>query len=139
MRNTLKITVLVLTVLMAASAMAWDGFTYFSGTGVDSRIILAWQANDESQVVSYEIYRSRVDSRNMTFVDAIAPQGEGAKYSYVDNTVFAKSTSSDYEFSYRIKVKLNDGNSFYSNSTTVKLGMLGVSQQTWGSIKAMFR
>ena len=139
MQNKLKITVLILTVLMAASAMAWHGYTYFAGTSMDTRVILAWQAVDESNVVSYEIYRTRVDSRSMAFVDAVVPKGDGAKYSYVDDAVFSKSASGDYAFSYRLKVKLNDENSYYSDPITVTIQRLGVSQQTWGSIKAMFR
>ncbi|MBW6457703.1 MAG: hypothetical protein K0B52_00925 [FCB group bacterium] len=140
MRKT-KLHLIALSILLLTSAMlfAWDGFYFITAVEHNEGIIISWQAKNEDNVAYYIVYRARSGSQvydNIYTVNVINP---GGVYHHVDR-VFTKSTvSGDYRFDYYVRAVMRDGT--YQKSPTVQatLGSLGVRQQTWGSIKAMFR
>jgi len=132
-------SVFILLTFCTVFLFAWDGFYFVNAVEHNDGIIISWQAKNEDNVAYYIVYRARSGSQiyeNIYTVNVINP---GGVYHHVDR-VFTKSTASgDYSFDYYVRAVLRDGT--YQKSPTVQatLGSLGVRQQTWGSIKAMFR
>jgi len=128
-------------ILLGASLLyAWDGFTYVAVNEFNSGIRVDWQAKDEHNVHYYEIYRSRSDSHVMDKRASVTALGEGASYTFQDDNIFSKSAESgSYSFDYFVRAVMKDGTFKNSDKVEVSLTSLGVTQQTWGSIKAMFR
>ncbi len=136
----LQIIALILLVLTGSMLFAWDGFNYVVANEHDSGIRVDWQAKDEHSVSYYEIYRSRSDSDILDKRASVTAVGAGASYTFQDNNIFSKSTETgDYKFDYYVRAIMRDGSYKNSDVVQVSLTSLGVTQQTWGSIKAMFR
>ncbi len=130
----------ILFTLLTGLLFAWDGFNYVIATEHNAGIRIDWQVKDESNVSYYEIYRSRSDSQILTKLKSVTALGAGASYSYLDDDMFSKSSvSGDYNFDYFIRAVMVNGEYKNSDKVQASLTSLGVSQQTWGSIKAMFR
>jgi hypothetical protein len=141
-----KLHLIALTVLLLVSSMlfAWDGFNYVAvseyHSNNNSGIRVDWQAKDEHSVHHYEIYRSRSESKILTKRAEISALGRGASYTFWDDDILSKSSETgNFTFDYSIRAVMTDGTSKNSDKVQVSLTSLGVTQQTWGSIKAMFR
>ena len=133
----LLITVLV---MFGSLLFAWDGFNYVVANEFNSGIRVDWQAKDEQNVHYYEIYRSRSDSNILDKRASVSALGEGASYTFQDENIFSKSSETgNYSFDYFVRAVMKDGTFKNSDKVAVSLTSLGVTQQTWGSIKAMFR
>ncbi len=136
----LHLIAMILLVLTGSMLLAWDGFNYVVANEYNSGIRVDWQAKDEHNVNYYEIYRSRSDSDILDKRASVTALGGGASYTYQDDNIFSKSTETgNYKFDYYIRAVLKDGSYKNSDIVQVSLTSLGVTQQTWGSIKAMFR
>lgn len=136
----LHLIALILLVLTSGMLFAWDGFNYVIANEHDSGIRVDWQAKDEHSVNYYEIYRSRSDSNILDKRASVTALGGGASYTFQDNNIFSKSTETgNYKFDYYVRAVMKDGSYKNSDVVQVSLTSLGVTQQTWGSIKAMFR
>mgnify|MGYP000569034608 CR=1 FL=1 len=139
--RTQKVAILfILLFVMTSMLSAWEGFSYVIAEAHDSGVRVSWQSKDEGEVKYYEIYRSRAESTILEKRASVTALGMGASYVFQDDNMFSKSSeSSGYSFDYYVRAVMKDGS--YSNSAKkfVALAHLGVSQQTWGSIKAMFR
>ena len=136
----LHLIALILLVLTSGMLFAWDGFNYVVANDHDSGIRVDWQAKDEHSVHHYEIYRSRSDSNILTKRAEISALGSGASYTFFDDNILSKSSETgNFTFDYSIRAVMIDGTFKNSDKVQVSLTSLGVSQQTWGSIKAMFR
>ena len=136
----LHLTAMILLVLTGSMLFAWDGFSYVIANEHNSGIRVDWQAKDEHKVNYYEIYRSRSDSDILDKRASITALGFGASYTFQDEDIFSKSTETgNYKFDYFVRAVMKDGSYKNSNVAHVSLTSLGVTQQTWGSIKAMFR
>ena len=140
--KTKKLHLLTFIILMLTCSLlfAWDGFNYVVANEYNSGIRVDWQAKDEQNVHYYEIYRSRSDSEILNKRASITALGEGASYSFQDDNIFSKSAETgNYSFKYYVRAVMKDGTFMNSDKAEVSLTSLGVTQQTWGSIKAMFR
>ncbi|MDZ7796605.1 MAG: hypothetical protein U5N56_05995 [Candidatus Marinimicrobia bacterium] len=138
----LHVTVLFILILFAGSLFAWDGFTYVFAAEHDAGIRIEWQVKNERDVSYYEVWRSRSedDVLSGTRILRQGALGDGASYTHLDNNIFGKtSTSGDFTFYYVVRAVLNNGTYKDSDNVRASLSTLGVRQQTWGSIKAMFR
>jgi len=136
----LHLIALILLVLTSGMLFAWDGFNYVVANEHDSGIRVDWQAKDEHRVSYYEIYRSRSDSDILDKRSSVTALGGGASYTFQDDNIFSKSTETgNYKFDYYVRAIMKDGSYKNSDVVQVSLTSLGVTQQTWGSIKAMFR
>ena len=139
----LHITGFFFLLIMAAGLLfAWDGYSYVFAAEHDSGIRVEWQAKDEHNVSYYEIYRSRSEDDVLSGTPVVRKNalGSGASYTYIDRSIFGKATvSGDFRFYYVVRAVLNNGDHKDSDKVQASLSTLGVRQQTWGSIKAMFR
>ncbi|MCF7832599.1 MAG: hypothetical protein K9N05_03345 [Candidatus Marinimicrobia bacterium] len=136
----LHLIALILLVLTSGMLFAWDGFNYVVANEHNSGIRVDWQAKDEHGVHYYEIYRSRSDSDILDKRASVTALGVGASYTFQDDNIFSKSSETgNYVFDYYIRAVMKDGSFKNSDKVQVSLTSLGVTQQTWGSIKAMFR
>jgi hypothetical protein len=107
----------------------------FQVTSGGDYAILEWTSGVEAGLVKYKIERS-IDNVSFSFVADVFPQGDNHTYTYTDDDVMKYTTQRLYY--YRIKM-LFTGNTFaYTPSESVLLAFSGF-QETWGSIKAMFR
>ncbi len=136
-----KLSFLFIVLLFCTSMLfAWDGFNYVVANEHDSGIRVSWQAKDEHAVKYYEIYRSRDGSSILSKRASVTALGLGAAYIFQDDNLFSKSAESGaYSFNYFVRAVMKDGSYKNSDKILVSISNLGVSQQTWGSIKAMFR
>ncbi len=136
----LHLIAMILLVLSGSMLFAWDGFNYVVANEYKSGIRVDWQAKDEHSVNYYEIYRSRSDSNILDKRASVTALGDGASYTFQDDNIFSKSTETgNYKFDYYVRAVMKDGSYKNSDVVQVSLTSLGVTQQTWGSIKAMFR
>ena len=131
---------LILLVLTSGMLFAWDGFNYVAASELESGIRLDWQAKNEYHVYSYVVWRSRSESNILHKCYEVISKGDGATYSYVDVEYLQKSAETgNFKFNYYVRAVMTDGSYKNSDVVQVSLTSLGVTQQTWGSIKAMFR
>ncbi|MCF7833583.1 MAG: hypothetical protein K9N05_08435 [Candidatus Marinimicrobia bacterium] len=132
--------IFIILLLAGSVLFAWDGFNYIAVNEYNSGIRVDWQAKDEQNVHYYEIYRSRSDSQILDKRASVTALGGGASYTFQDDNIFSKSAETgNFEFDYFVRAVMKDGTFKNSDKVKVTLTTLGVTQQTWGSIKAMFR
>lgn len=116
------------SILAGAHLMRWE----VRSQGESVR--LEWQTADEINLKNFIIERKTQQSPYIELV-TINPKGSNSTYSYIDESIYK---SSDYVFTYRLRITDNDGNVSYSSEISVYPNISGV-KKTWGSIKAMFR
>jgi hypothetical protein len=100
----------------------------------ESYVLLKWNSGSETNLTNFQVERS-LDGITYSTLAIIAPQGSSFAYSYEDHSLYQASNHTYY---YRIKAQMNEGNPIYSPAQFVVLFFSGI-QQTWGSIKALFR
>lgn len=103
---------------------------------LDSKIVLQWTTESETNVLRFDIQRS-TDQENWQKIDHIAAAGNSnvcKYYSYEDNQVFKSCQACFY---YRLAIINTDGT--VKNSIIASVSGESGIKQTWGSIKAMFR
>ena len=131
---------IILLLLSASMLFAWDGFNYIIANEYKSGIRVSWQAKNESSVQYYEIYLMCSDRDFLDKRASVIALGLGASYTFQDDNILSKSSESgDFSFEYFVRAVMKDGSYKNSDKMQVNFTHLGVSQQTWGSIKAMFR
>ena len=126
---------LVLILLFVGSLYSETDISNFSAYPKDSGIFLEWDSGIEVELEEYEIQRS-VSGGKFMVVSTIKALGNNSRYSYFDESVFAKT--SIRTFSYRLKILDKDGSFSYSKLVSVT-PTLSAARETWGSIKALFR
>ncbi len=126
---------IVLILLFVGSLYGEADISNFSAYPKDNGIVLEWDSGIELEMEGYEIQRS-VSGGKFMIVSTIKALGSNSRYSYFDESVFAKSTSRTY--SYRLKILDKDGTFSYSRLVSVT-PTLSAARETWGSIKALFR
>lgn len=135
-KSSLLFAILLLTCSML---MAWDGFTDVIVNEHKKGVELSWQAKDEQDVDFYQVYRSRFGSNNFYQCYEVSAKGDGGVYYFLDIVFLPKSAETGgFKFIYFVRAVMKDESCKNSDKVQVSSN-LGVSQQTWGSIKAMFR
>ena len=107
----------------------------FSGYAEDARIIIQWNTSTESNVRGFEVQRS-TDGHTFFEIGFLHAQGDKSAYTFVDDSIIAKVSGRDYF--YRLKIRDIDGSSELSEIITIPSNISGVNQ-TWGSLKALFK
>ncbi len=121
---------------MISSAFAVDSvITSFSVTADGDKAILEWVSGIEGNLAKYSVERS-ADGKVFSSIHDVFPQGNTVHYRYIDENPLKFYSQRLYY--YRIKMLFSDGNFTYSEIESVSLNFNGL-QETWGSIKAMFR
>lgn len=112
------------------------GFQYFTAKSNQDGILLEWKTNDEAGTSYFELERSAGSANNFILIKTINTTGNNSYYSFQDNTVTSRPTSSLYY--YRLKCIQPNGSFTYTPAISVIYTVSGI-RDTWGSIKAIFR
>ena len=100
----------------------------------ESYILLKWDSGIETGLANFQVERS-FDGFEYSTLTTLAPQGNNSSYTYADNDIYRDSNRTYY---YRIRAQMTDNSFSLSPVQSVVLFFSGI-QQTWGSIKALFR
>ncbi|NQS98051.1 MAG: hypothetical protein HQ591_06325 [candidate division Zixibacteria bacterium] len=131
-----KLNYIIIALALATAVIAGDSVIIsFTIDSQGDMAILEWQSGVEGNLLKYKIERSP-NNINYTFIEEILPQGNYTTYQYIDDDVM--KTNSQRIYYYRIKMIFADGTYAYSEVKSVTLTFSGF-QETWGSIKALFK
>jgi len=125
---------LVILLILASLAGAEVVFNTFQVEANGARAEITWSTSDESDITSFIIERS-TDGIEFIEIATFTPQGIYQEYRYIDIDLFKDSIKT---FHYRIKAVDRENQPHYSVVRTIQVSLSGI-QQTWGSLKAMFR
>jgi hypothetical protein len=100
----------------------------------ESTVLLTWRTGVEVSLTVFQVQRSTNGNTFYTIGD-VDPTGSYSEYQYLDTNLLKQSVKTYY---YRLKIIDTSGAVTYSEVRDVTLTFSGI-QQTWGSIKAMFR
>ncbi len=129
------IATLVLTA--AAASSVWAGVEILSLTvyALGDHARLEWRTGQEISFQKFVVERS-ADGSYFFPVGQIDARGSFSEYSFTDESPL--DVERERTFFYRLKLLNLDGTQSYTAAVEVSLSFSAV-QQTWGSIKAMFR
>jgi len=129
-----KLFQILLVLSIIGTSLAGAFMEYFHARTEGENVKLEWKTGDETNLQNFVIERK---TQNSSYVEltTINPKGSNSFYSFVDESVYK---SSDYVFTYRLKIVDNDQKISYSSEVSVSPNISDV-RRTWGSIKAMFR
>ena len=136
MRYTKILIILLLSFFIVANLFAAITLDFFSAKPANDGILIEWKSINEDGVSVYTIERSADNLNNFISIKNINATGNNSYYSYLDENVMIKMTSTVYY--YRLKCIKPDGTYTYTNAITVIHSVSGI-KETWGSIKAIFR
>jgi len=123
------------TLLAASFGQAQSVIISFTATPENAdQVNLEWTTGNESGVSEFKVERS-LDGLTYLPLEDIGPQGNSSTYLYEDRDIYKSSTRTYY---YRIRAVMSNGTSSLSTVQSVVMYFSGI-QQTWGSIKALFR
>jgi len=132
MRNF--VIALVIALLHCGTAWSQGIITSFSAQPAGDHAVLEWTSGSEAGLSIYQIERS-LDGLEFISVAQVSPMGNLSSYIYEDYPLYKESTRIFY---YRVRVIMTNGSSSLSSVKIVTLSFSGI-QQTWGSIKALFK
>jgi hypothetical protein len=130
----LKLFQVLVVLSIIGTALAGAFMEYFHARTEGENVKLEWKTGDESNLKNFVLERK---TQHSSYVDLaiIDPKGNNSFYTYIDESVYK---TSDYVFTYRLRIVDNDQKISYSSEVSVSPSISGV-KRTWGSIKAMFR
>jgi hypothetical protein len=130
-----SILLILLVLVVATGVMAGVELFEFRAWAVIDHSQLEWNTGVESNLRAFVVERSP-DGTNFLPVGQVSARGSYSQYEFTD----ASPLDMDLNrvFYYRLKMVDRDGTYRYSEVREVSLTFSAV-QQTWGSIKAMFR
>ena len=128
---------LVISMVILVPLLLWAGADILEFTAEpqgESAVLLTWRTGMEVGLTVFQVQRSTNGSTFYTIGD-VDPTGSYSEYQYLDTNLLKQSVKTYY---YRLKMIDTSGAVTYSEVRDVTLTFSGI-QQTWGSIKAMFR
>jgi len=125
---------ILLVLSIVGTSLAGAFMEYFHARSEGENVKLEWKTGEESNLKNFIIERKTQQSAYVE-LSTISPKGDNSFYTYVDESVYK---SSDYVFTYRLRIVDADQKISYSSEVSVSPSISGV-KRTWGSIKAMFR
>ncbi len=133
---TKKITATLTFVVLLASA-AWAGVELLSISvnAMGDHARLEWRTGQEINFQTFVVERSP-NGEAYQPVGQIQARGSFSEYYFTDQSPL--DVENERTFFYRLKLLNRDGTFIYSDALEVSLSFSPV-QQTWGTIKAMFR
>lgn len=122
--------------VLALASLAWAEllFTRFSANEQGGQVVIEWTTANEGGCSLFVLERSLDGATFYERATFDPQQGSTNEYRYTD-TDFFKNTSRTYH--YRVRAEM-PGGSVYSGTESVSVSISGI-QQTWGSLKAIFR
>lgn len=130
-----RILLFIIAILSCGAAFAGAELFSFEAFPVMDRARLEWSTGAEQDVRSYFVERS-ADGRLFVAIGQVPSTGSFSHYVFVDSSPL--DADMERTFYYRLRIVDRDGAISYSQIEEVSLFFSAV-QQTWGSIKAMFR
>jgi hypothetical protein len=136
MKTFIRTNLLALTIalMLTGIAVSQGIIATFSALGDGDAVILEWSSGIETGLDQYQVERS-FDGLEFFPIADIPGTGSNSTYIYEDHDIYKSSTRTYY---YRIRAVMEDGTFSFSSVQSVTLNISGI-QQTWGSIKALFR
>ncbi len=133
----MKRWIATLVLLAAATSSVWAGVEILSLSGypLGDHARLEWRTGQEVSFQKFVVERS-ADGSYYFPVGQIDARGSFSEYSFTDESPL--DVERERTFFYRLKLLNLDGTQSYTAPVEVSLSFSAV-QQTWGSIKAMFR
>ena len=125
---------ILLVLSIVGTSLAGAFMEYFHARSEGENVKLEWKTGEESNLKNFILERKTQQSAYVE-LSTISPKGDNSFYTYVDESVYK---SSDYVFTYRLRIVDADQKISYSSEVSVSPSISGV-KRTWGSIKAMFR
>jgi len=125
---------LLLALLCSGTVRAQGVINDFNAYAEGEYAVLEWNSGSEDGLSNFQVERS-FDGLQFIAIATLAPQGDNSSYRYEDHDPYKNSSRTYY---YRIRALMSDGTSSLSSVQSVTLWFSGI-QQTWGSIKALFR
>ena len=129
-----KLFQILLVLSIIGTSLAGAFMEYFHARSEGENVKLEWKTGEESNLKNFILERKTQQSAYVE-LSTISPKGDNSFYTYVDESVYK---SSDYVFTYRLRIVDADQKISYSSEVSVSPSISGV-KRTWGSIKAMFR
>ncbi len=129
--------ILVISMVIVVPLLLWAGadiLEFSAEPEGESAVLLSWRTGVEVSLTVFQVQRSTNGSTFYT-VGNVDPTGSYSEYQYLDTNLLKQSVKTYY---YRLKMIDTSGAVTYSEVRDVTLTFSGI-QQTWGSIKAMFR
>jgi hypothetical protein len=119
------------TVLQAQSVI----YSFTARAVGNDYVLLEWKSASEAGLGMYKVERS-LDGLTFAPIADMQPKGSNSTYQYEDHSVIGGDGTRVYY--YRIRALMINNTSTFSPVQAVTLNFSGI-QQTWGSIKALFR
>lgn len=132
MKKYIMIAVGIFAIIAFAGASVIETFTV---NAEGDRAVLEWNSGIEGNLVKYKIERSE-DNISFSYIYEMMPQGDFSIYQYIDDDIMKQSSHRVYY--YRIKMIYSNNTYDYSEVKSATLTFSGL-QETWGSIKALFK
>jgi len=131
------IFVVLLVLTIALPVIASGIIRGFSGVALTDKVVLIWQTTSEQNLSKFMVERS-TDGEMYFVINMVAAKHKPSNYEYIDKSIFAKPTSGDRVYNYRLKLVFTDNSTQYTDPIHVTPRISG-TKHTWGSIKALFR
>ncbi len=127
--------ILLLAVLTVASSFVSVRLRYFN-TDFDAGVVtITWEAEAESNVKTYELFRKSAQSDVFLQIAEVSVRGADVQYSVRDDKLY-KSAAAIVD--YRLEVVLDNGTRQQLAERKVNYTPTAIPR-SWGSIKAMFQ
>ena len=127
--------ILILMIVMATAARADVELLSFRAYALVDHGRIEWSTGEEEAFDAFIVERS-ADGVSFLAVARVEAEGSFSEYVFTDSSPLDVDT--ERSFFYRLRLNNEDGSYRYSEVVEVSLNFSAV-QQTWGSIKAMFR
>jgi hypothetical protein len=127
---------LIIPSIIFCISVAWatSVFMTFDAKSEGDYAYLEWRSDNEQGLASYQVERS-FDGLQFSSIAVIQPLGNNSNYVFEDHNLLSSSNRTYY---YRLNALMQNGDNVLSPVKSVTLSFSGI-QQTWGSIKALFR
>ncbi len=133
MKRSIVLSLFVL--LFTLQAVAETEIFSFQAFAIVDHSRLEWATGQETNLRTFIIERSS-DGRQFMAIGQLPATGSFSHYEFLDSSPL--DAGRERIFYYRLRMVNRDGGVSYSGTESVSLSFSAV-QQTWGSIKAMFR
>ena len=129
-------SVFLIAIAVFIPLLLWAGadILSFTAEAQTEAVLLIWRTGVEMNLSSFQIQRSSNGTSFYT-IGEVSPTGSYSEYRYLDNNILQDGLKTYY---YRLRIVDLDGTVTFSEVCEVTISYSGI-QQTWGSIKAMFR
>lgn len=134
-RIAILLLCLGLVLLAVSPVQAQSPISSFTAQAIgEGSVKLEWRSGNEAGLANFRVERS-LDGITYTTLATLPPRGSNSVYTYTDNDL---SKNGNRTYYYRLRAQMTDNSFSFSPVHTVTLFFSGI-QQTWGSIKALFR